>query len=72
MFGLSLATLRRYLEQRREIGHAKPKASLERLPKKLALLQAGLVNQLEAYPDATLERHCEQWEQAYGYRPARG
>ena len=72
MFDLSLATLRRYLEQRREIGHAKPKASLGRLPKKLALLRADLVSQLEAYPDAKLDRHGELWEQAHVYRSARG
>ena len=65
-FGVSLATLKRYLKQRRDEGHVRPKAIPGRLPKKRAKLQAGLEAQLRAHEDATLEQHCELWEQAHG------
>ena len=68
LFKVSLATLKRYLKQQRETGSLKPKAIPGRPAKKAAALHIGLVTQLEAYPDATLERHCELWEQAHGVR----
>lgn len=71
MVGVSLATIKRYLKQRRELGHVKAKAIPGRPPKKLAALQAGVVEQLQAYPDVTLQRHCELWEQAHGVRVSR-
>jgi transposase len=54
MLGVSLATIKRYLKKRHELGHVKAKAIPWRTLKKLAALQAGLVEQLQAYPDATL------------------
>jgi transposase len=62
MLGVSLATIKRYLKQRRETGHVRPKAIPGRPAKKGAALQAGLLAQLEAHPDASLEMHCELWE----------
>lgn len=64
--GVSLATIKRYVKQRREVGHVKPKAIPGRPAKKGAQLEAGLLAQLQAHPDVTLERHCELWEQVHG------
>ncbi len=66
MFGVSLATLKRYLKQRRETGNVLPKPIPGRPSKKYAPLQAGLVAQLQAHPDVMLEEHCRLWEQAHG------
>lgn len=71
MLGVSLATIKRYLKQYRERGHVKAKAIPGRSPKKLAALQAGIVEQLRTYPDISLERHCELWEQAHGVQVSR-
>jgi transposase len=71
LLGISLATIKRYLKQRRELGHVKAKAIPGRPPRKLAALQEGLLEQLQAYADVTLERHCELWEQAHGVRVSR-
>jgi transposase len=68
LLGVSRATIKRYLKQRRETGtiHAKPLPG--RPSKKFAPLQAGLVAQLQAHPDVTLEKHCQIWEQEHGLR----
>jgi transposase len=66
MFGVSLATVKRYLKQGRETGHVLPKPIPGRPSKKYGPLQAGLVSQLQAHPDGTLEEHCRLWEQAQG------
>jgi transposase len=66
--GVSLATIKRYVKQRREVGHVKPKAIPGRPPKKAGQLEAGLVAQVESHRDATLEQHCELWEQTHAVR----
>src|SRR5919205_2127034 len=66
MLGVSLATIKRYLKQRRETGHVKPKAIPGRPAHKGAALQVGLLAQLEAHRDARLEDHCQQWEAEHG------
>ena len=66
LFGVSKATIKRYLKQRRELGHLHKKPIPGRPPKKSAPLQTVLIVQLETYPDATLEMHCHLWEQASG------
>lgn len=68
LFGISRATIKRYLKQRRETGHVRRKPILGRPPKKSAPLHAGLVAQLKTSPDATLEMHCQEWEQTSGTR----
>ena len=68
LFGVSLATLKRYLKQRRETGKLAPKPIPGRPPKKLAPLQAELVAQLQAHDDVRLEDHCQLWEQTHGVR----
>src|SRR5207245_7372639 len=57
-FAVSVATIKRYLKQRRETGHVLPKAIPGRPARKGAVLQAHLRAQLEAHPDATREEHC--------------
>jgi len=68
LFGVSLATIKRYLKQRRETGDVAPKPIPGRPPKKLAPLAAGLVLQLQAHDDVRLEDHCRLWEQTHGVR----
>ena len=69
--GVSRATIKGSLKQDREIGHVKGKPLPGRSPKKLAALQAGIVEQLRAYPDVSVERHCKVWEQTHGVRVSR-
>ena len=61
-FEVSLSTIKRYLRLRREQGHLRPKKIPGRPPTKGASLRAHLLAQLEAFPDATLQEHCEMWE----------
>lgn len=65
-FAVSTATIKRYLKQRRETGHMLAKAIPGRPAKKGAALEAGLLTQLEAHPDATLEEHARLWQAEYG------
>ncbi len=66
IFEISRATIKRYLKLRRETGEVRAKAIPGRPAKKGAVLQVGLRAQVEAYPDATLQEHCELWEAEYG------
>lgn len=66
LLGVWLATIKRYLKQRRDEGQVRPKAIPGRTPKKRAKVEAGLEVQLRAHEDATLEQHCAFWEQAHG------
>lgn len=71
LFGVSLATIKRYLKQRREEGHMRPKAIPGRPPKKRAQVEADVLPQLLAHDDATLEQHSAIWEQTHGERVSR-
>jgi transposase len=66
LLGVSRATIKRYLKQRRETGTVAPKTIPGRPPKKLGLLQAELVAQLQAHDDLRLEDQCRLWEQTHG------
>jgi len=68
LFGIALSTLKRYLKLRREEGHVRPKAIPGRPPTKRTQVEAGVLPQLQAHDDATLEQHCAMWEQARGER----
>jgi len=65
LFQVSVPTIKRWLKRRRETG------GLSVLPRpgtpsvKMAALRTGLLPQLEAHPDATLEEHGRLWEQAH-------
>jgi transposase len=71
LFGISLATLKRSIKQRRDEGYVRTKAIPGRPPKKRAQVEAGVLPQLQAHDDATLEQHCAMWEQAHGARVSR-
>ena len=71
VLGVSLATIGRYLKQRRETGQVHPKGIPGRPSKKVTPLLAGLQEQLEAFPDATLTQHCQYWEQKQGIQVSR-
>ncbi len=71
LFGVSLSTLKRWLGRRRREGEdLAPKPSPGRTPSILATDEEkrALWEQLEAHDDATLERHCELWEEERGVR----
>jgi transposase len=68
LLGVSRATIKRYLKQRRETGEVAPKAIPGRPPKKLGPLQAELAAQLQAHDDLGLEEQCRLWEQSHGVR----
>jgi len=65
-FAVSRSTIKRYLRLRRETGGIKPRSIPGRPSRKGAVLQAGLLPQLKAYPDATLVEHCQLWKATYG------
>jgi transposase len=66
LLGVSRATIKRYVKQRRETGSIAPKAIPGRTPKKLGLLQTELAAQLQAHDDLRLEDQCRLWEQTHG------
>ncbi len=65
-FAVSVATIKRYLKQRRETGHVEPKAIPGRPAAIGALLQAHLRAQLEAHPDATRQEHRQLFQAEQG------
>lgn len=68
LFGVSLATVGRWLRRRRETGDVAPMPSPGRTPSicRTAEERRALWRQLEENREATLERHCEMWERARG------
>ncbi len=69
-FGVSMPTLERYLRRRRQTGEVAPRLSPGRTPSICATNEQrrALWAQLEENDDATLERHCELWEERRGVR----
>lgn len=65
-FGIDLATLKRWLCQRRESGSLLPRPIPGRPPRLGAALDAGLETQLRAAPDATIAEHCATWQATTG------
>ena len=68
VFQVSLPTIKRWLRRRRETGSLAPSPRPGPPAVKQGPLRAGLLPQLEAHPDATLEEHCRRWEQAHQVR----
>jgi transposase len=70
IFSISLSTLKRWLKMRREGKDLSPGVSSGRRRRILATLEEkkALWKQLEENDDATLECHCELWEQERGVR----
>ena len=69
-FSISLTTLKRWLKMRREGKDLSPGISTGRRRRILSTLEENklLWEQLQENDDATLERHCELWEQKTGVR----
>lgn len=67
-FGISLATLKRWLKKSREGEDLSPRYSTGRKRRILATTEQkrALWKQLEENDEATLERHREMWEQKQG------
>lgn len=68
VFAISLSTIKRYLKQWRETDTLEPKPIPGRPSRKLALLRQDLEQMLSEAPDATLEQHCQTWEQNQGIK----
>lgn len=70
VFGVSLATLERWLKRRNEGEDLGPKPSLGRTPAILATAEEKRASweRLEKNDEATLERHRELWEEKRGVR----
>lgn len=70
MFGVSLATLKRWLKKRSEGGELEPGTSTGRKRRILATAEErrALWGQLQEDNEATLERHRELWERRRGVR----
>jgi transposase len=69
-FGVSTATIDRYLRLRRQAGEIAPGRLTRRTLSIGATIQesSALWRQFEENNDATLERHCELWEREQGVR----
>ena len=69
-FSISLTTLKRWLRMKREGKDLSPGISTGRKRRILSTTEEkrALWSQLEENDDATLERHCEMWEQKRGVR----
>ena len=69
-FSISLTTLKRWLRMNREGKDLSPRFSTGRKRRILATLEEkrALWSQLQENDDATLERHCQMWEQKRGVR----
>ncbi len=69
-FGVSMPTLERYLRRRRRTGDLTPRSSPGRTPSICATSEEcrALWRQLEENDEATLERHCDLWEQEWELR----
>ena len=70
LFSISLTTLKRWLKMRREGKDLSPGLSTGRRRRILSTPEEKrlLWDQLEANDDATLERHCQLWEDKTGVR----
>jgi transposase len=70
LFGVSLSTIKRYIQRRRAGEDLEPRPSTGRKRRILATSEEkrALWEQLEKNDEATLERHCELWERTQGVR----
>jgi transposase len=70
LFGVSGSTIKRWVRRRREGEDLEPKRSTGRKRRILSTSEErrALWKQLEENDEATLERHCELWEERRGVR----
>lgn len=66
VFGVSLASVKRWLKMRRERGDVQALPIPGPTARKRAMLLEWLPSQLENNPDLTLDEHCEAFEEASG------
>src|SRR4051812_9536853 len=67
-FCVERSTVRRYLHQWERTGSLAAKPIPGDTPAILPEQYPALLAQLHAMPDATLEAHCDRWEQDHGVR----
>ena len=65
VFGISVRTIDRYLQRRRETGEVAAIPSPGQRPHIAPAQYDELTAQLQAHPDATLAAHCQYWQQAH-------
>ncbi len=65
-FGVSTDTIRRYLRRREQTGSVAASPIPGRPAQLGDALDAGLVAQLTAHPDATVAEHCRVWHATTG------
>jgi transposase len=70
LFGVSLSTIKRYVKRRKEGKDLSPKPSPGRKRRILSSAEEkrALWEQLKNNDEATLERHCQLWEEKHGVR----
>ena len=70
LFGVSRSTIKRWVKRRREGEDLEPKRSTGRKRRILSTAEEkrALWEQLEKNDEATLERHCQLWEERGGVR----
>jgi transposase len=70
LFGVSRSTIKRWVRRRREGEDLEPQRSTGRKRRILSTAEErrALWEQLEENDEATLERHCELWEERHGVR----
>ena len=70
LFGVSYSTVKRWVRRRRRGEDLEPKRSTGRKRRILSTAEEkrALWGQLEEDDEATLERHCELWEERRGVR----
>jgi len=66
LFGISLSTIKRWLQRRRQTGGVETMKIPGRPSVKGRALREWLPGQLEANPDLTLKEHCEAFEDETG------
>jgi transposase len=66
LFGISLSTIKRWLQRRRQTGGVETMKTPGRPSVKGRALREWLPGQLEANPDLTLKEHCEAFEDETG------
>ncbi len=71
VFGVSLASVKRWLKRRRETGGVEASPIPGPPAVKGSLLGEWLPGQLESNPDLTLAEHCEAFEEALGVKVSR-
>lgn len=67
-FGVSIATVERYLRQQRTVGHLRPRRPTGRPTAIPRADLPALAAQLAAHPYAPIPEQCRLWEQSHGRR----